>query len=99
MSAHSASAVVPVSLCGSAAPVSGRTRGADLCYHCDAPNPPHRRWQEVVAGAPREFCCAGCLAVAQTIDAAGLASFYATRVQAPLRPDLVDADEWSRWDD
>ena len=99
MSALFASAAVPAPLRGSAATVSGQTRAADVCYHCGAPNPPRRHWREVIAGAPREFCCAGCLAVAQTIDAAGLAGFYATRVQPPLRPDAPDADEWTRWDD
>ncbi len=34
---------------------------------------------------PRSFCCAGCLAVAQTIDAAGLAGFYASRTESAVR--------------
>ena len=44
------------------------------------------RWRAVVAGAPREFCCAGCLAVAQTIHAAGLDAFYDRRTVAADRP-------------
>ena len=32
-------------------------------------------------GAPRDFCCAGCLAVAQTIAAAGLEDFYSSRTE------------------
>jgi len=99
MSALEASVAVPVSLCEPVSDVSNETRGANLCYHCGAVNPRHRRWQDTVNGAARDFCCAGCLAVARTIDAAGLAGFYATRVQAPLTPDAVDDDEWSRWDE
>ena len=52
---------------------------ADLCFHCGAPNPRGGRWLGAVGGAERTFCCAGCLAVAQAIDAAGLESFYAQR--------------------
>ncbi len=73
------------------------------CYHCASPNPAGQRWRALVAGAEREFCCAGCLAVAQTIHAAGLESFYAARTAPadPARPDDGPgaADEWSHWDD
>ena len=49
------------------------------CFHCGEPNPSTSALSFVVAGRERLFCCAGCLAVAQTIDAAGLAPFYAQR--------------------
>jgi Cu2+-exporting ATPase len=99
MSALSASATVPAPLREAVPGVAPGAGNAGLCYHCGATNPRRGRWHEVVNGAPRDFCCAGCLAVAQTIDAAGLAGFYANRVEAPLTPGAVDADEWTRWDD
>jgi P-type Cu2+ transporter len=75
--------------------------GADAgsCFHCGAPNPTRGAWHDIVDGIPRSFCCAGCLAVAQTIDAAGLAGFYASRTESAVRPEAESADEWTRWDE
>ena len=69
------------------------------CFHCGADNLGPRLWREIVAGAPRNFCCAGCLAVAQTIAAAGLQSFYSSRTQTPPRPVADAADAWAHWDE
>ena len=72
-----------------------------LCYHCGERNP-DGRWHAVISGQRREFCCAGCLAVAQTIHAAGLDAFYAQRTAPADRPVAATTpeadDEWSRWD-
>jgi Cu2+-exporting ATPase len=74
--------------------------GASTCFHCGLPNPPGRRWHAVVKGAERSFCCAGCLAVAQTIHAAGLDGFYAARTAALAPPDeRAHDDEWVRHDE
>ncbi len=78
---------------------NGAHEQAALCFHCGTPNPRNRVWRDVVAGAPRSFCCAGCLAVAQTIDAAGLASFYASRTEDAVRPAAESADDWTQWDE
>ena len=72
------------------------------CYHCATPNPAPGRWRASLNGAEREFCCAGCLAIATTIDAAGLGSFYAQRTVAADRaePDAAAVtDEWTHWDE
>ncbi len=50
-------------------------------------------------GETRSFCCAGCLAVAQTIHAAGLDGFYAARTAALARPAEGQDDEWVRHDE
>ncbi len=63
---------------------------ARTCFHCGEPNPPGTRWRLVVDGGERAFCCPGCLAIAQTIDAAGLAPYYRQRTAAG-RP--ADEDE------
>ena len=76
---------------------------AALCYHCASPNPAGGRWRTLINGAEREFCCGGCLAVAQTIHAAGLESFYVARTAAADRASPDDgsaaSDEWSHWDE
>ena len=87
-------------------PVEGASRPpaapeASRCFHCGNRNPEPMRWRCDLNGAPRSFCCAGCLGIARTIHAAGLEAFYDRRdggadVPAPQR----DAeDEWSRWDE
>jgi P-type Cu2+ transporter len=93
---------LPSSASGASVAPDAPARDADAaapCYHCGLPNPPSARWRAVVAGAPREFCCAGCLAVAQTIHAAGLDAFYDRRTVSADRPGDAPDDEWSRWDD
>ena len=69
------------------------------CFHCGAPNPSNRLWREEVDDVSRNFCCAGCLAVAQTITAAGLADFYSSRTADAVRLAAAAVDEWTRWDD
>ena len=54
------------------------------CFHCGEPS--NAQWRRVVAGSERVFCCAGCVAIAQTIDAAGLAPFYARREASAAAP-------------
>ena len=55
---------------------------------------PGRAGDSSLDGAERSFCCAGCRAVAQTIRAAGLESFYARRTSVAERP--VAESEWSQ---
>ena len=72
-----------------------------FCFHCGAENPKDIRWQTRLDGKTRTFCCAGCLAIAQTIHAAGLSAFYTTRtVLSPQanRNDIPD-DEWTVYDE
>ena len=64
-----------------ARPAAGGPRAAAGCYHCALPLPPRTSWTAEIAGAPRAFCCAGCLAVAQTIAGAGLSAYYRDRPQ------------------
>jgi Cu2+-exporting ATPase len=101
------------SVADAAVPIAGPARSATvgspasapdaaLCYHCASPNPPAVRFRAPVNGAERDFCCAGCLAVARTIDGAGLGAFYVQRSAVADRatPERAEAegDEWSHWD-
>jgi Cu2+-exporting ATPase len=58
-------------------------QASGTCFHCDSPLAERRRLS--ILGAERELCCAGCEAVARTIVAAGLESYYETR-SAPGAP-------------
>ena len=64
------------------------------CYHCGEANPAGVDWRLDIDGAERAFCCAGCRAVAQTLRAAGLASFYARRTSVSCPPTVDDG--WLR---
>ena len=59
------------------------------CYHCALPVPAGSRFTAVVLGAPREFCCPGCQAVAEAIVAGGLGSYYSHRSEASANPEAL----------
>jgi Cu2+-exporting ATPase len=58
---------------------------SEACFHCGLPAEAGR-WRAPVLGAARDFCCAGCQAVASTIVAGGFEQYYATRSEPALRP-------------
>jgi Cu2+-exporting ATPase len=57
---------------------------ASACFHCGEPTE-GGRWRALVDGAPRQFCCVGCQAAAEAIEAAGLSDYYRTRSAAAPR--------------
>ena len=59
------------------------------CYHCGLPVARPGRLRAPVLGEAREFCCAGCEAVARAIVAGGAERYYATRSEAGVRPDAL----------
>ncbi|MDH3320070.1 MAG: heavy metal translocating P-type ATPase [Betaproteobacteria bacterium] len=63
------------------------------CFHCDLPVREPGRHRAAVLGAPREFCCAGCEAVARTIVAAGFEKYYEARSASGVRPELLPPTE------
>lgn len=62
---------------------------AEACFHCGLPVADPGRWRAPVLGAAREFCCAGCAAVAQTIVAGGFDRYYETRAVPAAAPSQV----------
>jgi P-type Cu2+ transporter len=56
------------------------------CFHCGLPVAAAGRHRAVVVGAEREFCCAGCEAVASTISSAGFERYYETRTALASPP-------------
>jgi len=59
---------------------------SNSCYHCGSFIPPGDCYEIELSGIPRKFCCAGCLAIAQTIHGEGLGVFYARRAQSSDKP-------------
>jgi len=53
------------------------------CYHCGQPVPDDVELFVPIAGAPREMCCYGCQAVAQSIVDNGLGDYYRSRDAMP----------------
>lgn len=49
------------------------------CFHCGQQNPTDNRYQVTINGRLQNMCCPGCQAVAETIVASGLTSYYAHR--------------------
>lgn len=46
------------------------------CFHCGLPLPATERFDELIEGEQRHFCCIGCKAVFKAIYDAGLQGFY-----------------------
>ncbi|RGA73436.1 heavy metal translocating P-type ATPase, partial [Klebsiella pneumoniae] len=46
------------------------------CYHCASPLDGAIALHADIGGKSREFCCAGCQAVAQTLHASGMGHIY-----------------------
>jgi P-type Cu2+ transporter len=61
----------------------------NACFHCGLPVFEPGRHRAAVLGAAREFCCAGCEAVARTIAAAGFERYYEARSASGVRPEAL----------
>lgn len=55
------------------------------CFHCGLPVAERGRWREEVLGEARDFCCAGCRAVAEAISESGLDAYYRLRTENASR--------------
>jgi P-type Cu2+ transporter len=66
------------------------------CFHCGEPVPAGVDLELVVGGERKPMCCPGCRAVAEMIEAQGLARFYDFRSAPSRKPRTRDAtvDEW-----
>jgi Cu2+-exporting ATPase len=60
------------------------------CFHCGLPVPSGTAWRSELLGAARDFCCAGCRAVAEAIRDGGLEAYYELR-SAPAAPPAAKA--------
>ena len=65
------------------------------CFHCGLPVLAPARHRAQVLGAAREFCCAGCEAVARTIAGGGYEAYYRTRTAPATRPAETRTEEYA----
>ncbi len=63
------------------------------CFHCGLPIPAGGRWRGTVLGETREFCCAGCQAVAEAIRGGGLEEYYRLRTASAPTASARDGSE------
>jgi Cu2+-exporting ATPase len=71
------------------------------CYHCGLPTPANSPYHATILGASRPMCCPGCQAVAETIVASGLESYYQHRSEPSANPEALPqllADELALFD-
>ena len=66
--------------------MSETSRIKPICYHCSSSILPGDLIEAELGGAQRQFCCPGCMAIAQTIHGEGLEVFYARRAQTSDKP-------------
>ncbi|QWE16183.1 heavy metal translocating P-type ATPase [Polynucleobacter sp. AP-Nino-20-G2] len=59
---------------------------SNSCYHCGSFILPGDSYELELGEESRKFCCAGCMAIAQTIHGEGLEVFYARRAQSSDKP-------------
>ena len=64
-----------------------------ICYHCGSSLLPNEAYSVDLNGVSRSFCCAGCMAIAQTIHGEGLEVFYARRAQSSDKPSAYLASD------
>ncbi len=69
------------------------------CFHCGLPVPSPVRHQAVAGGVRRQWCCAGCMAVTQTIETGGLDGFYRARTARPAPAAAREEAELRVYDD
>ncbi|SDS59221.1 Cu2+-exporting ATPase [Halopseudomonas xinjiangensis] len=61
------------------------------CYHCGEPVPTGAPWTCDILGQTRPMCCPGCQAVAESIVAGGLESYYRHRTENSANPEALPA--------
>lgn len=69
-----------------------RNTDPEQCFHCGSDIPPASQYFTRINDANKRMCCPGCQAVAQTIVAGGLDSFYLHR-GSDLSPTTADVSE------
>ena len=71
---------------------------ASTCFHCEAPIPATEHRYLEINNVRRDFCCAGCEAVAGLIAQHGLTGYYDFRLSPSARPLDVDSDAFTAFD-
>ena len=62
------------------------------CYHCGLPVDPNAKFTAIILDEPRDMCCPGCKAVAETIVESGLEDYYRFRTAPAEQGDQALSD-------
>ncbi|NRB38319.1 MAG: cadmium-translocating P-type ATPase [Pseudomonadales bacterium] len=65
-----------------------------VCFHCEEPVPLDSHFQLSINQQHADFCCPACLAISETIYAAGLDNYYQSRAQHAHKPEQHDFSHW-----
>lgn len=68
------------------------------CYHCGLPVPQASPYRAVILHEPRELCCHGCQAVAESIVENGLEDYYRYRTEMPKSVEELVPEELRKLD-
>jgi Cu2+-exporting ATPase len=68
------------------------------CYHCGLPVPGASPFRASILGKPRELCCHGCQAVAESIVENGLEDYYRYRTEMPKSIEELVPEELRKLD-
>ena len=68
------------------------------CYHCGLPVPEASPFRASILGEPRELCCHGCQAVAESIVDNGLEDYYRYRTEMPQSVEELVPEELRKLD-
>lgn len=68
------------------------------CYHCGLPVPDPVPYRLTVLGQPRDLCCHGCQAVAESIVSNGLEDYYRYRTEMPKTVEELVPEELRKLD-
>jgi Cu2+-exporting ATPase len=68
------------------------------CYHCGLPVPEASPFHAVILDVPRELCCHGCQAVAESIVENGLEDYYRYRTELPNSVEELVPEELRKLD-
>ncbi len=79
----------PLSPVSQGALLTGTAEPSHGCFHCGLDIPHGSHYVLKIDGQPRELCCPGCLAVAQTIVDSGLDGYYRHRTGTAGTADIA----------
>jgi Cu2+-exporting ATPase len=68
------------------------------CYHCGLPVPEASPYRAVILDEPRDLCCHGCQAVAESIVENGLEDYYRYRTEMPKSVEELVPEELRKLD-
>ncbi|MEZ0245914.1 MAG: heavy metal translocating P-type ATPase metal-binding domain-containing protein, partial [Methylophilaceae bacterium] len=68
------------------------------CYHCGLPVPEASPFRASILGEPRDLCCHGCQAVAESIVDNGLEDYYRYRTELPQSVEELVPEELRKLD-